>query len=107
MDTQSVFRGFETDKIAVDYREWVASLSDEMICQMIGEEIPKRLAVNEGRVSNVIVTGNLSYEDIAQIVATARPDSHKTILVHTENDLLYSNYTLKMYDAMEEDKFVQ
>ena len=96
-----------TDKIAVEYPEWVASLSDEMISQMFGEEIPKRLSVNEGRVSNVIVTGNLSYEDIAQIVATARPDSYKTILVHTENDLLYSNYTLKMYDAMEEDKFVQ
>jgi len=80
------------DNIKEDYNVWLKNMSSNETNKLISLEILKRLERMD--INKVIITGSLSYNDIAQILFNTKILDYNIIFVDTTMKLLYRNYSL-------------
>lgn len=82
-----------------DFNTWLNQLSETEISQMLLSELKARLEVVENYINNVIITGNLSYNQVKEISFRTNNFKHKFLFVDCTKELLYRNLSLKsMYE---------
>lgn len=93
------------DKNIMDYDVWRARLSKSEIIDMSSSEIINRINVGCGHTKKLIVTGNLTEEEIGLIAKKSAIDKYGVMLVDATPELLYRNYSLTNPNLVDFIKF--
>lgn len=92
--------------VELSYKTWLLNFSSNEIVDLISSELKKRIEANGDQINNVIVSGDLSNEQIKQIAYNLSVNKYKTLFIDATKELIYRNLSLKSENEIGLEKFI-